>query len=551
MNDKLYNIVKTETLTKLDPTAATDWFSLLVEAYGVDKCAVLVHEFRSGMLQLLQQTVSPATIGELLHKSYLLTAQDSFADYMTAVEWKRNPKAKFWQPRSRVLEGQHGLATKIQTMADDPVARFFGLSLPPGTGKSTMIKFLLSWIYGKFPNSANMYVSYASGMVRMIYDAVCAILTDTMEYDFQTVFPNVPPPTTSADYFTISARSGGDFPTIGLVSLGGSVTGRTRANKFLITDDLVKDSEQARSMARMENLWSDYTATVTTRSIGDDVKQIQLGTVWSLHDPISRNKRRYDGQPGCEFIAIPVKDELTGKSNFYFDHPDRYSDAKIAEIQKSMDPADFECLYMQHGVEKRGMAFAEDTLLYYDGTLPDGAPRVVFAIDVAWGGGDFLSMPIGYVYSFQEGFWDVYIDDVMYTPSSKEITKPRAAGLILRHKASGGRTEANNGGHEFNDDVARILREQHNYACAMESKTAPGRSGKVVRIEQYAADIRRFHFRAKGHRSKEYETFMECLTRFSTTAINPHDDAPDSLAIMAAYLRVPRYAEVETQPRSF
>lgn len=551
MNDKLYSIVKTEALTKLDPTAAADWFSLLYEQYKIDKSSALVREFRVGMTDLLQQQVAPAVTGELLHKSYLMTAQDNFADYMTAVEWRRAPKAKFWQPRARVLEGQHHLATKLQRVTDDPAARFFGLSLPPGTGKSTMIKFLLSWIYGRFPQSANMYVSYSSGMVRMIYDAVCAILTDSFEYDFQTIFPNVPPPTTSADYFTISARSGGDFPTIGLVSLGASVTGRTRANKFLITDDLVKDAEEARSMARMENLWADYNSTVTTRSIGDDVKQIQLGTVWSMHDPISRNKARYDGEEGCEFVAIPVKDELTGKSNFFFDHPDRYSDKRIVEIEKSMDPADFECLYMQHGVEKRGMLFAADTLLYYDGTLPDGEHKVVFAIDVAWGGGDFLSMPIGYVYGLKDGFWDVYIDDVMFTQAGKDKTKPRAAGLILKHKASGGRTEANNGGHEYSDDVADTLRTKHNYTCAMESKTAPGNSSKNVRIEQYAEDIRRFHFRAKGHRSQEYEKFMENLTRFSTTAVNTNDDAPDSLAILAAYLRVPRFATIEIERRQW
>ena len=50
---------------------------------------------------------------------------------------------------------------------------------------------------------------------------------------------------------TISYRRRGDFPTIGLVSLGGSVTGRTRANKFLVSDDLVKNAEVARSPERL------------------------------------------------------------------------------------------------------------------------------------------------------------------------------------------------------------------------------------------------------------------------------------------------------------
>ena len=40
--------------------------------------------------------------------------------------------------------------------------------MPPGTGKSTLIKFLLAYIAGKFPTSANMYVSYSDGMIKMM-----------------------------------------------------------------------------------------------------------------------------------------------------------------------------------------------------------------------------------------------------------------------------------------------------------------------------------------------------------------------------------------------
>ena len=547
--DDLYLKVKRAAVETRSPVAAKDWFDLLLPEYTQSRDYSLVVDFRRTMVDLLQRDISPEAIGELYHKSLIMTAPDKFVDYLLAVEWKRQPKAKFWTQRSKVLEGQHHLVTKLQNFIDDPEARYFGLSLPPGTGKSTLIKFLLSWIYGCWPNSANMYVSYAAGMVRMIYDSVTSIILDENEYDFKTIFPQSLTPNTSAELYTISARSGGDFPTIGLVSLGGSVTGRTRANKFLITDDLVKDAEEARSPTRLQKLWEDYTSTITTRSIGDDVKQIQLGTIWSVHDPISRNLERYKGRTGYTFIAIPVCDE-SGESNFYFDHPDRYSKEKIEEIRESMPEADFECLYMQHGIEKSGLAFPASSLSYYNGVLPVGEARVVFANDVAWGGGDRLCMPIGYVYGQLEGgFWDVYIHDVLYTTKDKSITKPLVAGKILLHKVSGGRTEANNGGDEFNDDVSRILREKHNYSCAMESATSPGRSTKIARIEQYSADIVRFHFRDKKHRSEEYEWFMRELTSFSFTSVNKHDDAPDGLAILAAYLRRPRLATISTGPR--
>lgn len=97
---------------------------------------------------------------DLIYRTYLLGGRDSFDDYMSACEFYREPQARFWWPRRKVLEGKHKIATQIQEFIDDPDALYLGFSMPPGTGKSTMIKFLLAYIAGKYPRSANMYVSY-------------------------------------------------------------------------------------------------------------------------------------------------------------------------------------------------------------------------------------------------------------------------------------------------------------------------------------------------------------------------------------------------------
>ena len=468
---------------------------------------------------------------EIIRKSYFLSGQDSFDDYMIACEWDREPKARFWLPRRKVLEGKHKIATQIQEFIDDPNTLYLGFSMPPGTGKSTLIKFLLSYIAGKYPRSANMYVSYSDGMIKMMLDSVRSILTDTQEYRHNEVFLGNGSPTISAEYKTISYRRAGDFPTLGLVSLGGSVTGRTRANKFLVSDDLVKNKEEARSPERLAKLYEDYTATLTTRMIGDHVKQIQLGTIWSAYDPISRMKSEHEGDPRYKFITIPVWDE-NEISNFEYEHPDRYTTEKIRDIRDTIDPADFECLFMQHGVEKEGLAFPTDALNTYNGVLPDGEPdNICFVNDVAWGGGDSLSMPIAYVYG-----GDVYIHDWIFDKRDKSATKPRVVGKILQHKVKMGRTEANNGGDEYSDDVYRILRSEHGYSINMSSKKAPTNMAKLTRIEQYAPDIRRFYFRSDSCRDDDYRRAMNELTGFSFTTKNIHDDAPDSLAMLADYL---------------
>jgi len=63
---------------------------------------------------------------------------------MIAMEWNREPQARFWLPRRKVLEGKHHIATKIQAFMDDPDALFLGFSMLPSCGKTTIIKFLLA-----------------------------------------------------------------------------------------------------------------------------------------------------------------------------------------------------------------------------------------------------------------------------------------------------------------------------------------------------------------------------------------------------------------------
>lgn len=488
-----------------------------------------------------------ATTKKMWHDLYwqvmLVQAEFNFDAFMLYTEKDRQPNARFYSPRRKVLEGQHGLSTKINNFIESPTMRFLGFSMPPGTGKTTYLKFLLSYIALRFSQSANMYISYAGGMVKMMQDALRAILTDRTEYRCHDIFPELGDPMVSAEYNTISYRPDGDFPTIGLGSLGGQITGRTRANKFLVTDDLVKNKEVARSPMQLQTLWENYQAVLTTRLIGDNAKQIMLGTVWSKYDPISLMKEKYgEDKQRYEFISIPVRDEITRKSNFNYEHPDRYSDERIFELEQDMDPIDFSCLYLQTGLEKLGIAFPQAELKYYPGVLPDGEPdNVYFFCDVAWGGGDSLSMPIAYEYDN-----DVFVHDWIFDANDKNRTRPRVVAAIVRNQCKMGRFEANNGGDEYADIVRKLVLAE-GWSCNITHKKATGERSKATRIEQYAPNIKNMYFIdamkpptdgspiTRAYRTPEYERAMHELTTYSYTGVNLHDDAPDSCAGLAEY----------------
>lgn len=500
------------------------------EVYNNDltKGANLLKDFREDMSYEIQTGGDMVKAYELQRSSYILEGKDNFESFMIGMEWDRNPRSRFWLPRRKQLEGKFGVASQIQSFIFEDKGVKLTLSTPPGCGKSTLIKFLLAFIAGKFPQSMNMYVSYSDGMVKMMMDAIMSLTMDD-EYNFQEIFP-LGKPDKSAEYNTIGYRRKGDAQTINLCSIGGSITGRTRANKFIITDDLVKNDEVARSPERLETLYQDYSNTISTRTIGDEWKEIMLGTIWSIYDPISREKVKYEGTPGYHFIALPVCDEL-GHSNFNYDGADGYTDEKIAKLKEKLDPVIFSCLYMQRGIQKEGMPFSHDKLKWYNGILPDGEPdNIFFYCDVAWGGGDRLAMPIAYQYGD-----DVFIHDVVFNGGDKSITKPAVVGKILQHQIKMGRFEANLGGAEYCEDVSKQLIDTYRYSCNLTSKRAPNNVSKEIRIEQHQDTIRNFYFRNDSEASNEYKLFMNEVEVFSFTSKNLHDDAPDSLAGLAAY----------------
>lgn len=546
--DILVESLKTAFKRFLDARVYDKALTCLERLYGANKriTEALLWEYRRVLAQEAENLSTKYDYRNLTYRSWLLQARDNFEAFMVVMEWDRAPQARFWLPRRRVLEDTHHMASTIQRFIDDPKMKKLCISFPPGTGKSTLIKFLLAFIAGNFPQSMNMYISYADSMVKMMFDSVYTFMTDP-EYHFRDVFPELDLPNKSAEYSTISYRAAGDAPTIGLVSIGGSVTGRTRANKFFITDDLVKNDEEARSIDRLDKLYADYKNTLTTRMIGDDIKEIMLGTIWSNFDPISREKAKFDGKEGYLFIALPVCDSQ-GHSNFNYDHPDRYTDERIAELKRTLDPQIFSCLYMQQGVEKEGMAFSQDRLQYFNGVLPDGEPdNIYFHADVAWGGGDSFSMPIAYRYGDE-----VYIPDVIFDKRDKTVTRPRVVAKILHHGIKMGRFEANAGGGEYCDEVTRLLKE-HGYTCSLIAMRAKqkGNISKMIRIEQMQSEIRKLYFLAPEYQDGEYRSFMNEFTTFTFTGSNRHDDAVDSLAGLCDYAGISPITKLQLSKRHF
>ena len=181
---------------------------------------------------------------------YLAQAHMDFDAYLLYVEKDRDPEDRYYQPRRSKI---YWLVAEMQRLLDDELD-ILSISMPPGTGKTTLGEFFISFVMGHYPNTPNLMSSHSGFMTRMFYDAVLNIITSN-EYCWRDVFPDVAFESNNAKEETINLGRWQPFKTLTCRSIRGSLTGVTRCEGFLYVDDLVSGIEEALSLDRLDKLY--------------------------------------------------------------------------------------------------------------------------------------------------------------------------------------------------------------------------------------------------------------------------------------------------------
>lgn len=478
----------------------------------------------------------------LYNQALLFLAQKhkDFDSYLLYVEKDRDPEDRYYQPRRNKI---YWLVQKMQRLIDDELD-ILSISMPPGTGKTTLGEFFISFVMGHYPNTPNLMSSHSGFMTRMFYDAVLNIITSN-EYCWSDVFPDVIFEGNNAKEETINLGRWQPFKTLTCRPIRGSLTGVTRCEGFLYVDDLVSGIEEALSIDRLDKLYGEYTTDLKSRK-KKKAKEIHIATRWSVHDVIGRLERMYEGNPRAEFIAVPDIDPKTGKSNFDYDYDVGFDEKYFHDMEMSMDDVSYRCLYKSDPIEREGILYNPTELQRYLGGLPDREPDSILAIcDTKDTGTDYNFLGVFYQYGDR-----YYLEDLVFKNIDPGTLDELNSDMLVKHHVQQAQFESNKEGSRTANEVERLVREKGGRCHITKKYTTQNKETKIIVNSSWVKEHVIFKDITEYEPKSDYGVMMSFLCSYTQLGKNKHDDAPDTLAMFAQFVDALLGGEGQVMKRS-
>ena len=465
---------------------------------------------------------------DLYNKALLFLAQEhkDFDSYLLYVEKNRDPEDRYYQPRRNKI---YWLVQKMQRLIDDELD-ILSISMPPGTGKTTLGEFFISFVMGHYPNTPNLMASHSGFMTRMFYDAVLNIITSN-EYCWSDVFPDIVFEGNNAKEETINLGRWQPFKTLTCRPIRGSLTGVTRCEGFLYVDDLVSGIEEALSIDRLDKLYGEYTTDLKSRK-KKKAKEIHIATRWSVHDVIGRLERMYEGNPRAEFIAVPDIDPQTGKSNFDYDYDVGFDEKYFHDMEMSMDDVSYRCLYKSDPIEREGILYHPTELQRYIGGLPDREPDSILAIcDTKDTGTDYNFLGVFYQYGDR-----YYLEDLVFKNIDPGTLDELNSDMLVKHHVQQAQFESNKEGSRTANEVERLVKAKGGRCHITKKYTTQNKETKIIVNSSWVKEHVIFKDITEYEPKSDYGVMMSFLCSYTQLGKNKHDDAPDTLAMFAQFV---------------
>ena len=465
---------------------------------------------------------------DILDKYYsvlLAEAQNKIVDSgFMYLEKKREPKERFYMPRRKQFL-KIGLTQALQGMIDDKYD-ILCVSLIPGAGKTTVEKMFNALVAGWYPKDFSLFYSHSGDITRMYFDGVYDIVTNSDEYTWSEIFPNLHVTSTNAKLEQFNIGKYKPFPSVQCTSVGSKNSGKVRSSKYLLVDDVIGGVEEALNPTILDKLWNKYAVDARQRKIqdtdGHNCKEIHIATRWSVRDVIGRIQNMYAGNPRVKVIAVPDIDPETGESNFDYEFSG-FTKEFFEDQQLLMDDISYRCLYKQEPIEREGLLFPDDKIRRYL-NLPHGEPEIITAqCDTKGKGTDYFVMPI--LQKYGEDYYCV--DCVCDNTADYEMQYENAANVIVNNKVQECEFERNAGGDRVAMEVNKRVLSKGWVCNITDMPTETNKEARIFQCSNWILQHVIFKDPQLYSPKEPYGVMVGLLKQYSVSGKKQLDDVPD------------------------
>lgn len=460
---------------------------------------------------------------DLYRKTLLFDAPFDFDAYCRFLEFDREPKKRFYEPRRKQLKP---FVDALQDLEDGRL-ELLTISCPPGIGKTTLALFFITWVSGRNPNLSTLMGSHSSGILRGMFGELQRIFQVDGEYNYNEVFPRSPLVNTNSKDLQLDLARTKRFSTIQMTSPGASNAGKSRASNYLYCDDLVEGLETAMSADRLDKLWQQYAVDLRQRKIGT-AKELHIATRWSVRDVIGRLESQYEDDPKARFLSFPAMDD---HDESMWDYPYNlgFTTQYFREQREIMDEVSWKCIFENQPIERSGLLFYADELRRYY-SLPEEEPDNIIAVcDTKDTGPDYCVLPIAYRYGD-----DFFIEYILCDNGKPENIEERIVNALIEHNVRFCQFESNRGAGRIAESVQEKVRQRGGVTRITTKWTQSNKESRIIAqspiVKQYCL------FKAESEYSKEYRTAITMLCGWTMAGKNKHDDVPDAFSMLAEFI---------------
>lgn len=522
--------------------------SILEEMYKKDELGS-VKVAKHKLIPILEKLVEGSKVENMAlffdyyKKAYCFCARRDFECFVDYIEW--NMTKKVLANRREYLKP---LVDALNRCAFDTKLQYIIASYPPSSAKTYLTTMFSAWAFGLSIDNSIIRLSYSDELALGASNNVKGWISSP---EFAEIFPlfklyNGKP-------FEIEKTSDWKIKNSHVAksnhiarSRGGSVTGE-RASFAFILDDMLKGAEEVNAIKIQDDMWNQWKLDWINRRTNDPITYIFVGTQWSNVDILNRiieerdkyspllptdNKYTMESEDHSTIvIRVPLLDE-EGKTTCPF----LYSQEEAERLRDTTDPFMFSCTYQQCPIAPTGREFDDTLLLHFDELPLDEYGNIacnkgaVATLDPARKGKDNVSMPI-----CKHGYDDYYymVDCLFQQKPMTDLYDDICDKIILNAVTL--LVIENNTDTSLPKLIEEHLHKKGYYLCEIRVKynTQP----KEQRIKDNRGIVRnRIKFKNKLNYTpnSDYGRFMYNLTMYSFDYPSKHDDAPDSISMMAS-----------------